>query len=626
MPPSAYSFGNVSDTEKELQELKALVAGLTQRVFRLEQAAGLRARPAPAPAAVVAELPPTGRVGGHVHPPDSALPVAPAVSGSQPFVRAETQPAQLGTSDLETQIGSHWLNRIGIAAVLVGASFFLKHAFENNWIGPAGRVAIGLAAGTGIVVWSERFRSRGYTFFSLSLKGVGVGILYLSLWAAFHLYQIIPGSVAFLAMLLITAATAVLALRQNAQVLAVLALVGGFVTPVLLSTGQNKQIELFCYVLLLDIATLVFVALRGWFRLLGLSYAATFLLYVGWYEAYYDPSQLGATLAFATLFFGLFAAAALLVSRSRSNLDADSTEGSTVVALVTALNPAFYFMEVYGLLRRNHWDLMPWVALAIAAVYLLLSRLLRTSTSDRDRLLVYWLHLALAFGFVTIAIPLKLETHWITIGWLVESAVLLWISRRAQSDWLKTMAAGAFVLGIGRLLLIDNFDPAWLVFNARMATFGIAIAILAAIIALQKPAVDDTGAPNRIVQLCSVAINLLALHALNQEVSDFFARERGMISSSELISSNVARDFSYSALWMIYGAVLMTVGFWKRSQFLRWQALILIAITTIKVFLYDVSQLNRGYRATSFVALGVVLLAISFVYQRNWLKLSGEDR
>ncbi|MGI8782517.1 MAG: DUF2339 domain-containing protein [Acidobacteriota bacterium] len=621
----------MSDTEKELRELKALVAGLTRRIFRLEQAAGLHAPPAPEPGAVHTESPPTGRVGGHVHPPDSTLSVSPSASESQPFPRAKTRPAQPGTSDLETQIGSHWLNRIGIAAVLVGASFFLKHAFENNWIGPAGRVAIGLLAGTGIVVWSERFRSRGYSLFSHSLKGVGVGILYLSLWAAFHLYQIIPGSVAFLAMLLITAATAVLALRQNTEVLAVLALVGGFVTPVLLSTGQNKQVELFCYVLLLDIATLVFVALRGWVRLLALSYAGTFLLYVGWYDQYYDPSQLGVTFAFATLFFGVFAVAALLVSRSRNNLNADSTrEGAPVVVLVTAVNAVVYFLEVYGLLNRDHYALLPWIALAIAAAYLLLSRQLKTSTSDRNRLLVYWLHVALAFGFVTIAIPLKLETHWITIGWLVESALLLWISRRAQSIWLKNMAAGAFVLGVGRLLLIDNFNPEWLVFNARMATFGIAIAILAAIIALQKSATDHTAGPSRVVLLCSVAINLLALHALNQEVSAFFTQEREVISSdvisSNVISSNVARDFSYSALWMIYGAALMAVGFWKRSPVLRWQALILIAITTIKVFLYDVSQLSRGYRASSFVALGVVLLAISFVYQRNWLKLSGEDR
>jgi uncharacterized membrane protein len=73
---------------------------------------------------------------------------------------------------------------------------------------------------------------------------------------------------------------------------------------------------------------------------------------------------------------------------------------------------------------------------------------------------------------------------------------------------------------------------------------------------------------------------------------------------------------------MVYGAFLMWMGFWKRSGFLRWQALILIAATIIKVFVYDVSTLDRGYRILAFIALGAILLGISFVYQRDWLKLS----
>jgi uncharacterized membrane protein len=85
----------------------------------------------------------------------------------------------------------------------------------------------------------------------------------------------------------------------------------------------------------------------------------------------------------------------------------------------------------------------------------------------------------------------------------------------------------------------------------------------------------------------------------------------------------IAESFTYSALWMAYGAMLMMVGFWRRSAFVRWQALVLIAVTTVKVFVFDVSQLDRGYRIVSFIVLGALLLAISFVYQRDWLQLSG---
>ena len=73
---------------------------------------------------------------------------------------------------------------------------------------------------------------------------------------------------------------------------------------------------------------------------------------------------------------------------------------------------------------------------------------------------------------------------------------------------------------------------------------------------------------------------------------------------------------------MAYGALLMAIGFWRKSAFVRWQALLLIAATIVKVFTYDVSQLDRGYRILSFMILGVLLLAVSFVYQKDWLKLS----
>jgi uncharacterized membrane protein len=137
-----------------------------------------------------------------------------------------------------------------------------------------------------------------------------------------------------------------------------------------------------------------------------------------------------------------------------------------------------------------------------------------------------------------------------------------------------------------------------------------------------------------------VALNVLALIALSREVADYYARQmaayrpvRPVIGSparyyyhSDLHRIDIERDFTYSALWMAYGAMLMVIGFLRRSAFVRWQALLLIAATIVKVFVYDVSQLDRGYRIVSFIVLGALLLAISFVYQRDWLRLSARTR
>ncbi len=285
-------------------------------------------------------------------------------------------------SDLESRIGSHWLNRIGIAALLIGISYFLKFAFDNNWIGPVGRVTIGLLAGIAMVTWSERFRSKGYQAFSYSLKAVGIGAMYLSLWAAFQVYALVPSSAAFVMMLAVTAATAAMAWAQDAQILAAFALFGGFSTPLLLSTGQNREIALFTYVAILDLATLVLVAFKPWRRLLIMSYAGTLLLYIGWYSSFYTRSQLNPTLAFATLFFAIFAIAPLITLQP----EREPPLLASVPAVVAFVNAGVYFLQAYAMIQEVDKTYMAWFALALAAVYIVLSRQVHNGASAARRI------------------------------------------------------------------------------------------------------------------------------------------------------------------------------------------------------------------------------------------------
>ncbi len=283
--------------------------------------------------------------------------------------------------------------------MLIGISYFLKFAFENNWIGPAGRVAIGLIAGIAIVLWSERFRLKGYKAFSYSLKAVGIGTLYLSLWAAFQRYSLIPNSVAFAMMLLVTASAAAMALAQDAQILAAFALTGGFSTPLLLSTGQNREVALFSYLAILDLATLVLVAYKPWRRLLVMSYAGTLLLYVAWYAEFYTRPQLGTTLAFATVFFVIFAIAPLLTLQP----DGEHPLFASIPAVLAFVNAGVYFLQAYVMIQEVDKTYMAWFALALAAIYIFLSRQVhaRNLSSRNDSEILYFLHLAVAIGFIT---------------------------------------------------------------------------------------------------------------------------------------------------------------------------------------------------------------------------------
>ena len=608
-------------SQSDLEAIRRILAELTTRISRIERRLEMDAPPVPAsatPAQPTAAAP----------PPTAAAPVQPPYPLVPPPPPAPrwTAAAHAPQPDLESRIGSHWLNRIGIAALLIGISYFLKFAFENNWIGPAGRVTIGLIAGIGMVVWSERFRIHGYKAFSYSLKAVGIGALYLSLWAAFHVYSLIPSGVAFAMMLVVTAATAAMALSQDAQILAAFALSGGFST-LLLSTGRNREVALFSYVAILNLATLVLVTFKPWRRLLVMSYVGTLLLYMGWYSEFYSRSQLGLTLAFATLFFAIFAIAPLVTLQPENEIPFLAA----IPAVLAFVNAGVYFLQSYAMIDQVDKTYMAWFALALAAIYIFLSRQVHARNLNRGASdILYFLHIAVAIGFITVAIPIRLDAHWITIGWFIEAGVLLWIANRIQSDFLNAFALGALALGVARLLLIDNFQTTQLIFNLRMATYAVAVVVLGAV-AYYAAQRDDESA-RTVAAVAVVGLNILALIALTREVSDYYARQQvAMYRPGSRLQWRTAyidyrrigieRDFTYSALWMAYGAVLMVTGFLRRSAFVRWQALLLIAATIAKVFVYDVSELDRGYRIVSFMVLGVLLLAISFVYQRDWLQL-----
>jgi uncharacterized membrane protein len=611
----------------DLESIRRILADLTTRVYHIERRLQMEvslaesrapsaAAPPPQPQSSVTSSPSPSEKPTSLFTPSSHIPPKTSV-----FLPVQPAP------DLESRIGSHWLNRIGIAAVLIGVSYFLKFAFDNSWIGPSGRVTIGLLAGIAMVVWSERFRSKGFKAFSYSLKAVGIGALYLSLWAAFQVYSLVPSGVAFVMMLAVTAATAAMALAQDAQILAAFALTGGFSTPLLLSTGQNREIALFAYVVVLDLATLILVTFKPWRRLLVMSYAGTLLLSIGWYSAFYTRSQLGLTLGFATLFFAIFAIAPLVTLQP----EAEIALFASIPAVVAFVNAGVYFLQAYAMVDEVDKTYMAWFALGLAAVYIFLSRqvharLLAPGASE----ILYFLHLAVALGFITIAIPIRMNAHWITIGWLVEAGVLLWVANRLKSDFLNAFALGALILGVARLLLIDDFHTTQLVFNMRMATHAVAVVVLGAV-AWYGAKRDDESA-RTVAAIALVALNVLALIALTREVADYYSRQVNELRPSRPVvffdyhRIAIERDFTYSALWMAYGAMLMVVGLLRRTAFVRWQALLLIAVTIVKVFVYDVSQLDRGYRIVSFMVLGVLLLAISFVYQRDWLQLSAKTR
>lgn len=171
---------------------------------------------------------------------------APKVEKTTEAVIREAKPIKRPEEkDIESTIGLVWLNRIGLLALFFGVAFFLKYAFDNRWIGELGRVVLGLMAGFGMIVGSEFTRRKNYTVISQGLHGGGIGILYLSIFAAFGFYKLIGAIPAFLFMSIVTLYCGFWSTRTDWVSSAVIGVIGGFLTPFLIGSGKIAPSLLF---------------------------------------------------------------------------------------------------------------------------------------------------------------------------------------------------------------------------------------------------------------------------------------------------------------------------------------------------------------------------------------------
>ncbi|HTN82241.1 MAG TPA: DUF2339 domain-containing protein, partial [Sorangium sp.] len=243
-----------------------------------------------APAALAGEIgaPPA------VAPPDVAAPAerrpAGAVHEGAFGAGALSHRGAPERPSIEEQLGITWLTRAGAATFLLGALFFFKYASDNAWIGPTGRVAIGAATGAALLGVAEAIRGRTQRRFVHALIGLGLAVLIASVWAGAVLYELIPISAAFAAETALLLLGAALALRHRGEAILLLSLVAGFLNPVVLSTGQDRPLVLFGYLLLMTSVVHAVAAKLGFRVAPWLALAGHTALFSGWYDRYFDAS------------------------------------------------------------------------------------------------------------------------------------------------------------------------------------------------------------------------------------------------------------------------------------------------------------------------------------------------
>ena len=264
--------------------------------------------PPPAPVPVAAATPPV--VPEPVAPVEEpAPPLLPPVIERPVYTPPPAQPGWLESINWEQFMGAKLFAWLGGLALFLGVAFFIKYSFDHGWIPAEARAALGFVFSAGLVVGGLRLDRSRYKITSQTLIGAGVVSLYAVTFACrsvyhFEFFGVIP---TFLMMALVTAMAFILAVRLEAQVIAILGLLGGFLTPVLLSTGVDNPGGLFGYLALLDLGLVAVALHRRWFHLVPLGAAGTVLMIIGWADKFYAPEKtvtaMVVCLGFSVLYF-----------------------------------------------------------------------------------------------------------------------------------------------------------------------------------------------------------------------------------------------------------------------------------------------------------------------------------
>ena len=475
----AGSFGaELRDVRQELRDAGLLLDRIQDRVSRLEllrpDAAPARPQPpSPSPSLAAATpgvpaVPSASDTGGVVRPAGTS-------PGGPPAAAVEAIPPGFGppfrgfSVDWEQVLGKNWFAIVGALALAIGVGFFLKLAFDSNWIGDTGRVVLGVAFGMALLGAGE-YAQRRVPLWAQPVTAGGIGILYLSIYAAFGLYQLIPPLPAFLFLALVVVMSVGLALRYESMVIGLLGIVGAFLTPVLLGRDLPDPRLVLLYILVIDLGILGVSTFRNWrwFTLVGL--AGSYGLFTLWLDQFPAQSALLVHLFLSGVFLVFVGATSLFHILWRR------APGPVDLSLIT-LNASGYYALTFGLLWPEYRLWFGGITLGLSLLYGLVAyaAIKRSGTPPEVALFA----LSTAVVFLTVAVPLQLSGNWVSVAWAAEGAVIVWVGFLFSRWPMRAFGLGVLAVAAFRLLIFDTvvdlegFTP---VLNERFPTFVAAIA------------------------------------------------------------------------------------------------------------------------------------------------------
>lgn len=578
-----------------------------------------------------------------VHPQSEAVPEAalaadiPAVTADEPppTQTVTAPPAIQSGPDWEFLLGRNWFAIIGGIAVVLGIGFFLKLAFDNNWISDTGRIILGIVVGLAFIGGGE-YAQRRVPRWAQAVTASGAAILYLTIYAAFGLYRLIPAELSFILLAVVVTAAVLLAIRYESIVIAILGVVGAFISPVLLGTDLPNERFVLAYILLVDIGILGISAFRNWRWLTLVGWAGSYGIFSYWLIDLpgYDP--VFAHIALSGIFLTFAAATPLFHILWRR------MPGPADLALMT-INVAGYSLLTGILLREDYEGWFGLIALSLAILYgvFALAAFLRSGASPRITIF----SLSFASMFLALAFPIQFSGYSVALGWAAQGTATVWLGFYI-GRW-QTRAIGAAILVIAALHLAI-FD-AWIdpegytpVINARFVTMAFVIAAFYATAFIfrryGKPGaqlkIEQAAMPAMLGMASLITLGLLSLETVNYLDARTLNSDSLLDFGERITRIRDGTLLAITALWAVYGTAAAGVGLIRRYEPARWAGVALLALAVWKLITYDsvnvyIDPLDftpvLNIRFLCFALVLVLLSALAVLFRRAKSDLSENE-
>ena len=534
-------------------------------------------------------------------------PLPPALIKAVPKVPEEN--ASAGGS-AEVAVGQKWLLGIGVLILIIGIGFFLKYAFDQQWIGPAVRISIGFVVGLALLLGGSVCRRQNLRGLDVGIGAVGLGTLYLTSYAACQVERLLPGSLALLLILLITAIGVCLATLWASQALGILTFLGGYLAPLLFASAQFDPWIFLGYLFILTVGGQILAYAKDWKQLYSSAAALTWLSVATWSQRDYRSDWFVETFVFTQILFVAYSIMPFL--RAAFGKESSWSQGFPL-AVVNGLFCCWYSDSLLNYQRS------PGALVSLSYAIVTLGLALVFWRGRTPGLLSSWL-IAQAAVFLLVFWEQILTNSWVTVFWSAELVVLYWVAAKSNDRLLLSVT---FLIGL--LVVLQYFV------NAVGYVFGPPDAVrftqgavgrwsagLSVVLSLLFIAwLDRTGrvaGPHRQMNRAFEFLGIVSLFCFaNLELERFTQQFMPRIELA-----------AFSVLWSVFAILLMLVGVWMRRKVYRVSAICLLMLTVLKVLAFDTAEVSTPYRILSCLALGAILVAVSFLYYRFSERLSGK--